>query len=357
MKAVILVGGEGTRLRPLTYDVPKPMVPIVHKPFMEHLVDHLLRYGFDEIVFALGYKSEAFQHHFGDGSRWGARFWHKVEDFPLGTAGPVKSVENLLDETFLVLNGDVLTDIDFGALLQAHRDLGAVATLALTPVDDPSAYGVVVTDAARRVQAFIEKPPRDEAPSNWINAGVYVLEPSVLRYVPPDVHHMFERGLFPALVAAGEPLCAVECNEYWLDIGSPSRYLQANHDLLRGRMHASLPPTRDDRRWIDSTARVETTLLQGPMWIGAGCVVEADARLVGPLVLGAGTRVAGGARVSGAVLWDGCHVEADAQLTECLVGRNCHIGAGAVLEAQAVLGSGQVLEEAGRLEAGEKVPA
>jgi len=328
MKAVILLGGEGTRLRPLTYDLPKPMCPIVNKPFMEHLVDHLLRHGFDEIVFALGYKSESFQAYFGDGSRWNARFWHVVEDFPLNTAGPVKNVEHLLgDSAFLVFNGDVLSDFDLRGLVRTHRELGAVGTLALWPVDDPSHYGVVETDAEKRVKAFIEKPPPGTETSNAINAGVYVLEPSVLRYIPAGKSHSFERQLFPDLVAAGEKLCATVATGYWLDIGSPQRYLQAHADVLEGAVRVDLPaPLPGTRRWIGEGAAVDGgALLEGPVWIGEGTRVEAGAKLIGPVTIGPRCLVGPLARVERSVVWEGTEIEGGASLVEAIVGRDSRI--------------------------------
>jgi len=358
MKAVILVGGEGTRLRPLSYDVPKPMMPIVNRPFMEHMVDNLVRHGFNEIVFALGYKSDAFGRHFqNDGNRWGARFWHEVESFPLGTAGPVKNVEALLDDTFLVFNGDVLADVDLTALLRLHRDLGAVGTLALTPVEDPSTYGVVVTDAEKRVRAFIEKPPRDQAPSNAINAGMYVLEPQVLKYMQPGVAWSFERQLFPDLVAAGEKLCATITEGYWLDIGSPSRYLQGNHDVLRGAVRAEVPELDGARRWIADSARIDPSAeVEGPVWIAQDCVVSAGVRLEGPLVLRSGVFIGERAQVTRSVLWEGSRVGVHAWLHECLVGRRAVVGDEASMESLAVLGSGERLPSGATLAAGEKQP-
>lgn len=358
MKAVILVGGEGTRLRPLTYDIPKPMVPIVNKPYMEHQIDALLRHGFDEIIFALGYKSEAFSSYFGDGSRWGARFWHVVEDEPLGTAGAVKNVESLLDDTFLVFNGDVLSGIDLTALVALHRERGAVGTLALTPVEDPSQYGVVVTEADGRVRSFIEKPPRESAPTNAINAGVYVLEPSVVHAMPAGRRWMFEHNVFPDLLAAGKPLYASLSDAYWLDIGSPSRYLQANHDALEGRAGVVLPPPAHGQVWMGEGAVVEPGAhLDGAVWLGPDAVVESSAVVVGPTVLGARCRVAVGAMVAASVVWDDTVIDAGARLDRALVGRACFVGPNAHLAPESVVGSRQQVSSGERLESNARVPA
>lgn len=358
MKAVILVGGEGTRLRPLTYDIPKPMVPIVNKPYMEHQIDALLRHGFDEIIFALGYKSEAFEAYFGNGSRWGARFWHVVEDSPLGTAGAVKNVGSLLDDTFLVFNGDVLSGLDLSALVAFHRERGAVGTLALTPVEDPSQYGVVVTEPDGRVRSFVEKPPREQAPTNAINAGVYVLEPSVVAAMPEGRRWMFEHNVFPDLLTSGQPLYAVLSDAYWLDIGSPQRYLQANHDALEGRAGIALPPPDGGRAWLGAGAVIEPGAhLAGAVWVGEGVVVESSAVVVGPTVLGARCRVAAGATVSASVVWEETVIEAGARLDRALVGRGCHVGANALVEAEAVVGSRHQLAAGVHVAPAVRVPA
>lgn len=358
MKAVILVGGEGTRLRPLTYDVPKPMVPIVNKPYMEHQVDTLRRHGFDEIIFALGYKSEAFEAYFGDGSRFGVRFWHVVENEPLGTAGAVKNVESLLDDTFLVFNGDVLSGIDLTALVNLHRAKGAVGTLALTPVEDPSQYGVVVTEADGRVRSFIEKPPRESAPTNAINAGVYVLEPSVVAAMPAGQRWMFEHQVFPTLLSEGKPLYASLSDAYWLDIGSPSRYLQASHDTLEGRAGVVLPPPTHQRVWLGSGAAIEPGAhVEGAVWIGEGSIIGSSATVIGPTVIGARCTVEPGATVTGSTIWDGTVIEAGARLDRALIGRDCVVGASSFIEAEAVVGSRERLERGARVAAGQKVPA
>lgn len=364
MKAVILVGGEGTRLRPLTYDIPKAMVPIVNKPYMEHQIDYLLRHGFNEIIFTLGYKSEAFERYFGNGDRWSARFWHVVEKTPLGTAGAVKNVESLLDDTFLVFNGDVLCGTDLSALVRLHRARGAVGTICLTPVEDPSPYGVVVTDSDGRVRKFIEKPPRDQAPSNAINAGAYVLEPSVLHRMPAGQRWMFEHNVFPDLLAERLPLFASLSESYWIDIGSPRAYLQANHDVLEGRAGVSLPPHchhepggRRAAVWLAAGARIdEGATLSGPVWLGEEAHVEAEAVLEGPLVIGSRCRVARGARISGSMLWEGTIVEPGARVDRAVIGRHCVIGAEAVVECEAVLGTRQSLAPGARLASGTTIP-
>ena len=234
MKAVVLVGGEGTRLRPLTLSAPKQMLPIVGVPMIERVLGHLAAHGIDEAVLSLGYLPDAFLDAYPDGQAAGVRLSYAVEPEPLDTAGAVRFAATFagIDETFVVVNGDVLTDIDLTALVAFHRERGAEGTIALHPVADPSAFGVVPTDDDGRVTAFVEKPPRDEAPTNLINAGTYVLEPSVLARIPEGGRVSIERETFPAMVRDGG-LYARSDDAYWLDTGTPAAYLQAHFDFLR----------------------------------------------------------------------------------------------------------------------------
>ena len=202
-KAVILVGGPGTRLQPLTYDIPKPMVPILNKTFMEYTLAYLKQFGIEDIILALNYLPGVFHNYFGDGSQFGVRLAYCLEKNPMGTAGAVKNAEQYLNSTFIVLNGDTFTNLDITDMLALHHNKGAKATISLTWVDNPSAFGVVETDSAQMVKRFIEKPPPGEATTNWINAGTYILEPEVLGHIPTNSHYMFEKGLFPLLLKLG----------------------------------------------------------------------------------------------------------------------------------------------------------
>ena len=264
MRAVVLVGGEGTRLRPLTLTAPKQMLPIVEQAMVERVLGHLASHGIDEAVLSLGYRPDAFSDAYPDGVIAGVRSTYAVEPTPLDTAGAIRFAATFggIDDTFVVLNGDVLTDFDISELVSFHRRHGAEGTIALTPVDDPSSFGVVPTDDDGRVTAFIEKPPRDEAPTNLINAGIYILEPSVLGRIVPDVRVSIERETFPAMVADGT-LFAMGSDAYWLDTGTPDAYLRAHRDLLNGRR--SGPPAPD------ATERPEL----GP---GVWVIGQADAR-------------------------------------------------------------------------------
>ncbi len=255
MRAVVLVGGVGTRLRPLTLTTPKQMLPIVEQPMIERVLGHLAKHGIDDAVLSLGYRPDAFIDAYPDSVIAGVRATYAVEPMPLDTAGAIRFAADAagIDETFVVLNGDVLTDTDIAELARFHASSGAEATISLTPVEDPSAFGVVPTDERGAVEAFIEKPPRDEAPTNLINAGIYVLEPSVLGRIERDIRVSIERQTFPALVET-RSLYALRSDAYWLDTGTPDAYLRAHRDLLAGRrgdhrlpVRSSIPSSGRDR--------------------------------------------------------------------------------------------------------------
>lgn len=352
MKAVVLVGGEGTRLRPLTLSTPKQMLPIVEKPMIERVLGSLRLHGVDVAVLSLGYRPDAFMDAYPDGEAAGVEISYAVEPEPLDTAGAIRFAAAFaeIDETFLVVNGDVLTDQDLTALVAFHHERGGEATIGLTPVDDPSAFGVVPTDPDGRVQAFIEKPPRDEAPTNFINAGLYVLEPSVLDRIPAGRRVSIERETFPALVAAGG-LFALGEEAYWLDTGTPPAYLQAHHDLLDGRR--GTPPHPDavpgpDGVWVLGSAKsdganVSRSLLgDGSILdegatvehsvIGAGAVVEAQATVIDSVLL-PGARVASTATVEGSIVGP-----------RGTVGRRCAVRPLSVIGPDEVIASGTVLD-------------
>ena len=343
MKALVLVGGEGTRLRPLTYDVPKPMLPVVERPMIARIVEWLGSHGVTEVVFSLGYRPDAFDGAFPDGTWAGVRLGYAVEPERLDTAGAIlfgARQAGLGDETFIVVNGDVLTDLDLGALLAAHRRNGGEATIALTPVEDPSAYGVVPTDPDGRVLAFIEKPPRDEAPTNLVNAGTYVLEPSTLERIPSGRRVSIEREIFPALVADGV-LFAMASEAYWLDTGTPERYLQAQGDVLRGARPAVVFPECVEK--LPGVRLAPGAVLDGDAvsvaFLGCGALVGQGAA-VGDAVIGADGVVEPGARVLGSVLLPGAVVRTGASVLQSVIGPGAVIGRGASVGGYSVLGAG-----------------
>ncbi|MBX5469706.1 MAG: NDP-sugar synthase [Thermoleophilaceae bacterium] len=338
MQALVLAGGEGTRLRPLTLTVPKPVLPLAGRPFLTFMLDWLRRHGVDDVLLSCGFLSRRVEEVLGD-EHAGIRLRYVHEDEPLGTAGPVRLAcdEGLLGERVIVLNGDVLNDIDLSAQLRQHEATGAQATLALVAVDDTSSYGVVPTDADLRVEAFLEKAP-GPAPTNRINAGAYVLERSVVELIPPGRAVSFERDIFPGLV--GEGLYGFLAEGYWIDIGTPERYLEATYDLLAGVVESTLPP-RDEtgslvyEPSVTAGARIGPQSVVGPRsTIGAEAAVERS-------VLHAGVTVGERARIVASVVGEGARIGAGAR-----VGPDCVIGAGAVVAP------GEVVEPGERVEAG-----
>lgn len=327
MKAFILAGGFGTRLRPLTLTRPKHLLPIANRPHIEHVFDLLLRHGIDEVVLMTSYLAAAFADTLAGAERRGMKLEVTHEAEPLGTAGAFKNAEHLVgDDAFLAFNGDVLTNVDLSAVIDWHRGRQAEGSIVLTPVDDPSAYGVVPTKEDGSVLGFIEKPPRDQAPSNLINAGIYVLEPSVLERIPVNRVWSAERELFPQLVAEGARLFATGTDAYWMDIGTPEKYVRANMDALSGAF-----PT-------DSAGAI------GPDGVLAAepCEIAEDAR-VSSACIGSGTRVASGATVSGSVLLPSVSVAEGATVVNCVLGEGTVVSAGARIENGAV-GDGEIIE-------------
>ena len=331
MNAVILVGGFGTRLRPLTLTMPKQMLPVAGPTMLERVIAHLGRHGIDRAVLALGYQPDAFIDAHPDGHIDGVELVYAVEPEPLDTGGAVgfAAREGGIDDTFVVVNGDVLTDLDVSELVACHRSFGAEGTIALTPVDDPSRFGVVPIDADGRVEAFVEKPPPGEAPSTWINAGTYVLEPSVLDRIEPGRRVSIEREVFPAMVA-DRRLYALQRDGWWLDAGTPEAYLAA--------VRAHLDGTRADDPALAEGATVDPSAIVSRSWIGPGAVVEAGAAVVDSAVL-AGARVGRGAKVASSVVGPGAVIGAGAVVDDLTV-----IGADATVEPGVVLSAARVPE-------------
>ena len=348
MRAVILAGGEGTRLRPLTLSTPKPVVPVVDRPLLRHQLDLLASAGVREVVFSVAYRPERVEAVFGDGSALGMRIRYAVEETPLGTGGAVRHALPLLDERTIVMNGDVLTDVDLAALLARHEAEQASATILLTPVPNPAAYGLVETDAAGRVLRFLEKPQPHEITTDTINAGIYVLETRVLELIPPAVNHSIERGFFPALLARGDRVLGPVHRGYWIDIGTPEKYLQVHRDILHGRFPVALEAEAVRGGFVAIGARVAPLAeLTPPFFVGPGCEVDAGARLGPDAVLVSDVRVRRGASVRDSVLWPGAEVGEDATVETSLIGPGVRIGRHALVRG-ALLGEGTLVSDYSR---------
>ena len=345
MRAVILAGGEGTRLRPLTLSTPKPVVPVVDRPFLRHQIDLLASAGVREVVFSVAYRPERVEAVFGDGSALGVRIRYAVEQTPLGTGGAVRHALELLDERTIVMNGDVLTDVDLADLVRRHEAERASATILLTPVPNPAAYGLVETDRGGRVLRFLEKPKPHEITTDTINAGIYVLETRVLDLIPPDVNHSIERGFFPALLARGDLVLGPVHRGYWIDIGTPEKYLQVHRDILHRRFRVALEAEAVRGGFVAKGARVALEAeLQPPFFVGPGCEVEAGARVGPDAVLVRDVRVRGGALVRDSVLWTGAEAGAHAVVETSLLGPGVSVGPHALVRG-ALLGEGSVVSD------------
>ncbi len=336
VQAVILAGGQGTRLRPLTHTRPKPIVPLLNRPFLHYQLALLRQHGITDIILSCSYRVEDIRAAMSTGEAAGVRLRYGVEATPLGTAGGVRNAAELARGRLVVLNGDVLTDADLGAILRFHEARRAGVTIGLIPVADPTAYGLVETEADGAVRRFLEKPRPEEVTTNLVNAGIYVLEAELLGRIPADRPVSIEREVFPSLLASGVPVFGAALGDY----------REAQLDLLRGRVATTVRPAGTLREgcWVGADTRLAPgATLVAPALIGAGVSVGAGARL-GPLaVVGAGARIAAGARIEGAILWEGVAVGEGAVLRDCIVGADAVIGAhvevapGVVLEADAVV--------------------
>jgi mannose-1-phosphate guanylyltransferase len=334
MQAVILVGGEGRRLRPLTDTRPKPMMPLVDRPFVAHQLDQLRRFGVTDVIFSCGYRPEALEGHFGDGAAIGMRLQYVVDPMPLGTAGAVKNAEALLTgPRVMVFNGDVLTDLDLSAVVAQHEATKVAGTLALTPVDDPSRFGLVRLHADRRVEAFVEKPRQDQLRPGepfLINAGTYVLEREVLDHIPADQPCSIERDVFPQLAEAGR-LAGFPSDSYWRDIGTPESYLQAHLDVLAGLVRTE---SQTGERHLGPGAQLAAgAQVGGGSSIGPNAVVGVGA-VVMRSVIGAGSRVGQGAHLDGVIVG-----------ADVAIGDRARLGDGVVVGDGATIASGVTVSE------------
>jgi NDP-sugar pyrophosphorylase family protein len=348
MKAILLAGGKGTRLRPLTIHTPKPIVPIFNRPFLHYQIDLLKQVPeIDEVILSLNYQPRRIEEVFGDGSEAGIKIRYVVEPAPLGTAGAVKYAGENLTDSVVVFNGDVLTQLDLGAVLQLHRERRAKATIVLTPVENPSAYGLVETDADRNITRFVEKPKPEEITTHNINAGIYVLEPDTFDRIPSEVSWSIERSYFPSLIERGETFVAYIYDGYWIDIGTPEKYTQVHRDIMDGR-YVAAPFDRHDRgrAAVAPEARVEDgAVVEGPCFIDEGALVKPGAR-VGPYsVIGRQTQIEEQAVVEGAIIWPNCRISREAEVRNAILGRNCHVGRHVTLDHGAVLGDRTTLTD------------
>src|ERR671917_402002 len=355
MQAVVLVGGQGTRLRPITYDIPKALVPLRNRPFIGYMLDFLRGSGLDGAVLSLGYLPDPIQEYLGDKQELdGFSVDYAVENKTLGTAGGIKNAERYLDgDTFVVVNGDVLTGMDLRKAIELHKASDALATITLTSVEDPTAYGLVEVDHDMVVRRFIEKPAADEVTTNLVNAGVYVLEPEVLAMIPTGQEVSIEREIFPELQARGR-MRAYVSSAYWRDIGTPRSYLAASHDVLSGAVGTE----REGFEYVDVDPSVragKNVKLLPPLSVAGGCELDSLATIGGRSSLGRGCRVGRGAVVEGSIMLDGAQVEAGAVVRGSIIGRDARVGEGAIVRGLSVLGAGCTVGEGNVLDQGIRI--
>jgi NDP-sugar pyrophosphorylase family protein len=351
MKAILLAGGKGTRLRPLTLHTPKPIVPIFDRPFLHYQIDLLRQVPeITEVILSLNYQPRRIEELFGDGQALGIKIRYVVEPAPLGTAGAVKYAEPYLDDTVVVFNGDVLTEIDLCAVIGMHRERRARATIVLTPVDNPTAYGLVETDADGNVRRFLEKPKPDEITCNTINAGIYVLQSDTFDRIPADTAWSIERSYFPSLVERHDPFVAYIYGGYWIDIGTPAKYVQVHYDMMDGRFSAGPFAGNGSGPIVASDARIDDGAeISGPCFIDAGAVVKAGAKILPHAVLGRQVHVDEGATVGESIVWANCRIERDAEVRGAVLGRSCHVGRNVAIGPETVLGDKTVVTDFSRI--------
>jgi mannose-1-phosphate guanylyltransferase len=354
MQALILAGGEGTRLRPLTSTIPKPVVPLVGRPFISYMLEWLAGHGVDDVILSCGFMAEGVREVLGDSTALGIRLRYLEEPRPLGTGGALKFAEELLDERFFMLNGDVLTDIDLTEELRQHERTGARATLALISVEDPSAYGLVRRNPDNSVREFVEKPGPERVSINLINAGAYVIERSVLdRMAPAGTNISIERQVFPTLVGNG--LFGYAAEGYWLDIGTPERYLEATYDILEGNVVTEIGRRLSESGLVLRDGASVSGRVVAPALVGADSQVSAGAIVGGRTVLGRGVTVGRGSHIEGSVLLDGAAVGERVTIRGSIIGSNASIGDHCHVEDRVVLGEGVSLGPGNVLAAGARI--
>ncbi len=349
MKAVIIAGGLGTRLRPLTYNLPKPVVPLVNIPMVMHQISLLARHGIRDIILNLHYLPESIKTILSKERELGVNLEFSIEENPLGTCGAVKNAEEFFnDEPLLVFNGDTISDINLTELIEFHKKNKAKTTITLVKVPDPTPYGLVVTDESGRIKEFIEKPTYQKGGVNTINAGVYVIDPSVWKKVPTKQNYSFEKQLFPDFIKSKEPFYAFVSDGYWIDIGTPEKYKLAQKDILMGRIDVGLRDKSDGANWIGHNCMIDSTArLESPVMIGDGVIIDQRATIQDETVIGDKVRVGPESRVEGSVIWRNTIVGEQVVLHDCIIGANCIIEDFVNLDG-AIIGDHSIIKKGSR---------
>jgi NDP-sugar pyrophosphorylase family protein len=351
MKALILIGGVGTRLRPLTCDTPKPLLPIVNVPFLEYQLKLLRDDNVKEVALCVGYMSHEFERYFGNGSKWGMKIRYFHEKEPLGTGGAIRNAINFIDERVIILNGDIFTDISLKQMQSYHSTKKADVTIALTRVKDPTLYGLVETDRNGKIERFLEKPSWDEITCNTINAGIYIFEPEVVKKIPAGLNYSVERGLFPSMLNENKPLFGYVFNGYFLDIGTIDKYLTAHFDLISGKMKHSISVKNISKNiWSGKGLKVGKHLgINGRLVCGKNVKIGDFVQINGNVCLGDGITIEKGCNITNSVIHNGTKIFEGVKIDNSLIGRNCVIEANSVLNPMTVLGSGTKITKFSRI--------
>ena len=349
MKAVILVGGEATRLRPLTCNIPKAMVPVINTPFLICVFRHLQRHGINEIILTQSASANPIKDYFGDGEQFGVRLHYVREDKPLGTAGAIKNVEEHLDDTCVVMNGDVFTDLDITAMLHYHRKKKAQVTIALTPVDDPTKYGLIETDSDGRITRFLEKPNPEQVTTNMINAGTYIMEPEVLSRIPPRQKVSIERETFPLLLESGKSVYAFPSSAYWIDMGTPEKYIQLHADLLYGKSSVKYLPLDTAVEIGERCSIHPSAQITGPSVIGNGCIIGQNVKISGPTVIGPDCEILPDTIIENSIIWQNVILGPRVNLRQSIVANDCILNNNCAAE-EAVIGDNVTIDADCKLE-------
>ncbi|MDI6731858.1 MAG: NDP-sugar synthase [Candidatus Margulisbacteria bacterium] len=354
MKAVIIAGGLGTRLRPLTCNTPKPIVPLVNIPFVVHQIEQLVQHGADEVILNLHYLSDDIRKVLDDGKQWGIKIHYSIEETPLGTAGAVKNAEPYFDDgPMIILNGDVLTDTNISKVLKFHREKKARVTLTLVEVDDPTPFGLVVTGQDGRVIEFIEKPSWERVVTHNINAGIYVVDPAIFKKVPKGVPYSFERELYPSLLAAGEAIFGYLSTSYWIDIGNPEKYKEAHEAILRGEVAVRIDGTRiNNKTWIGKNTYPDASVkFSGASVIGEKVKIGKGTDIKDYVVVGNNVQIGEHAVLSRTIVWEDTKIGNYVCLSDCIIGKHC------VIEDEASISGGLVLADRSEVKKGTRLTA
>lgn len=358
MKALILIGGLGTRLRPLTCSVPKPLLPVVNRPFLDYQLALLKYHKITEVIFALAYLPDQFRQYYGDGRKWGMKIRYCEETDPLGTGGAVKNAEKYLDERVIILNGDVLVNVDITKLVHFHKHNKAKVTIALTRVKDPTMFGLVETDRQYKIERFLEKPSWDEVTCNTVNAGIYLFEPDVLQMIPKNEVYSLERGLFPHLLENKESLYGYVFNGYWLDIGTIEKYLQAHFDILEHRSRFSYVDDFYTQKlteihthvWSEKGVKIGQHLsVDGKMVVGKKSKIADFVQIKGMVSVGNNCQIGQGTVLNNCVVLDNTIIGEGNRLENCIIGRSCQLEPDVILSPKTVLADNSILKRYSRL--------